>query len=424
MLAKSLYDERVALLSSLLFATSPIIVSFSRIVMTEMPALALIIVSAYFFFRFCESGETKHRIAFILSFTLACYAKQLAFFMLPVFVMYLAMNKGARNLVEKQTILTLLAIGILLAPLVAMTLHFSPSNVGFVADQPLSRKLDPTKLLFYVQTVWRHQLSPLAVGLGFLSITVALVRRDARSSFFLLWIIALYGMLICLGLRLPRLAIYGVPAFCLFTALSVEALRSRAWRLVLTGVVVAAVGHQFVTGYMAEPEYAGGYEEAAAYVAEHWKGSTMMLSSVVDTGYFVFFVRKMDPSRQMIVLRADKVLATSKLGRIVEERISDPSDIYQILRDFGICYVVLEDTPSESRALEWLREELGAETFVSRHKIPIRSNVRRLQAVALEIYEYKDCGPGNPDAVLDMNLPLIGDSIQVRLRDITGDSRP
>jgi hypothetical protein len=71
-----------------------------------------------------------------------------------------------------------------------------------------------------------------------------------------------------------------------------------------------------------------------------------------------------------------------------------------------------------------LREELGAETFVSRHKIPIRSNVRRLQAVALEIYEYKDCGPGNPDAVLDMNLPLIGDSIQVRLRDITGDSRP
>ena len=36
------------------------------------------------------------------------------------------------------------------------------------------------------------------------------------------------------------------------------------------------------------------------------------ISSNVDTGYFVFFTRKHDPHQDLIVLRADKLLVTSR----------------------------------------------------------------------------------------------------------------
>ena len=124
----------------------------------------------------------------------------------------------------------------------------------------------------------------------------------------------------------------------------------------------------------------------------------------------------------MVVLRANKVLATSYFNRIVEERISRPADIYQILEDFGTCYVVLEESPYKSRSLRWLRAEVSTERFVSRRKIPIRSNDRRLQGVSLGIYEYKGCGRADPDAVLDLKIPLIGDSIQVKLGEIITES--
>jgi hypothetical protein len=212
-----------------------------------------------------------------------------------------------------------------------------------------------------------------------------------------------------------------VPAFCFIAAAIVESLPSRAWRVSLTGIVAVLIGYQFAIGYAAEPEYAAGFEEAASYVVENRKGATVLFSSNIDSGYFVFFVRKKDPSRQMVILRANKVVATSQLSRIVEERISDRAEIYEILKDFGTCYVVLQDTPYESRALEWLREEVSSDRFVLRRRIPLRSRDPRLQGVSLGVYEYNDCGPADPNAILDMNLPLIGDSIQVRLGDVMSE---
>ncbi len=49
LLIRSMYDEKVAFFSSLLFVTTPFISDFSRVVMTEIPTLSLIIVSTYFF---------------------------------------------------------------------------------------------------------------------------------------------------------------------------------------------------------------------------------------------------------------------------------------------------------------------------------------------------------------------------------------
>lgn len=418
LLLESIFDDGVAFLSSLLFVTSPIIVDFSRVVMSEIPALALIILSVYYFHRFFESGKRKHAIAFVVSFVLSAYAKQVAIFMLPAFVLHIVIRGGVRKLVTKEVVLCFVAIGVLLAPLALMTLKFSPANVRFATSAPLAAKADLAQLFFYPRTFWSNQVSAPVVVLSVLSIGVGFLRRDRRLVLFLLWITALYGLLIYIGLRIPRLAIYWVPPFCLFASLSKDALPYRVWRIALTGIVVLVIGYQVGTGYASEPSYAKGYEDAAAYVVENWKGATVMSSANVDSGYFTFFVRKRDPAGRIVVLRADKVLATSFLHSIVEDRVSNREEIYQVLKEFGTCYVVLEEGHYKSRALDWLQQEVKKDRFVLRREIPIQSKSERLQGVALGIYEYKECGPPNPDAILQMNIPLIGDSIEVRLAEI------
>ena len=145
------------------------------------------------------------------------------------------------------------------------------------------------------------------------------------------------------------------------------------------------------------------------------RGRPILYSAHIDTGYFIFHTRALDSDREMIVLLTDKLLATSYLNWIVEERIQNKDAIYQVLNDFGVCHIVLEGKFSKSPSISWLYEEVGkGENFILKETIPIQSNDERLQGLSLEIYEYTSCGPPSPDATLEMNLPLINRSIHVK----------
>lgn len=418
LLVRSLYDRRIALLSSLLFVSSPIVVQLSRVVMSEPPSLAFAILSGYFFLRFCETDTTKHGLASALCFVLSCYSKQTAIFLLPVFIVYLVSRRGLRVLKEPRVMVLGALVGLLLVPLIVMSLAFSRTNLGFVVGQPTLKKFALWRLLAHVEAIWSNQLSMPVAVLSAVGIIGALARRERRSTFFLLWIVSVFGLVVFLGMRIPRYSIYWVPALCLFAAWSVEIPRSKLFKGALICTVAAMAAYQTVTGYLADPEYARGYEDAAQYVIDHPKGPTVMYNAAVDSGYFVFFVRKRDPSEELVVLRSDKVLATSRLGDIVEERISKREEIYEVLRELGTCYVALEDMPYTSPPLEWLREEVKGDRFRERVRIPIQSRAPRLRDVDLAIYEYKECGRPDPNAVLDFDLPLAGKSLRLKLANV------
>ena len=124
------------------------------------------------------------------------------------------------------------------------------------------------------------------------------------------------------------------------------------------------------------------------------------------------------PDRRLVVLRANKIFATSTLTGYANDRISSAAEIYRMLDDYGTCYVVLEDMESRSAAMNLFRDELRTDAFVLRDEIPLRSQDERLQGIRLRIYEYRRCGPPNPDAVLDMDIPTMAGSIKVTLSDV------
>ena len=146
----------------------------------------------------------------------------------------------------------------------------------------------------------------------------------------------------------------------------------------------------------------------------------MLFSAEVDTGYFAFFVRKHDPARHLVVLRSDEVYTTSLMARPdFEDRIERREEIYSVLHQFGTCYVVIEDAPSRSHVLEWLREELKSPRFSERRRIPIGSTDPRLRGTSLAVFELVDHTPPDPNAVLSLHMPIVGQSLTVALRDLT-----
>ena len=105
-----------------------------------------------------------------------------------------------------------------------------------------------------------------------------------------------------------------------------------------------------------------------------------MFSGDIDTGFFTFFIRKHDPARRLVVLRSDKVLTTSRMALpSVEDRIDRPEQIYDVLKTFGTRFVVIEDQPSRSHVMEWLRSELHTPQFKERRRIPIGTTDPRLR---------------------------------------------
>lgn len=418
LLVNDLYGVPAAFFASAFLATSPIVIFLTRSVMSEMPAVALMMAAVYFFHRFCVTERRSALAAFVVTAVLSLYAKQLAVWVLPALIVPAVMTLGVRRLFRWDVIVAAATAAILLIPLVAITLRLSPTNLAMIGEVHKHARID---MMMLVRSAIGEQLTPLTVWLAACGVLMALVRRDRRVLLFVAWIACVFGGLYVTGIIEPgRYTIYWVPAFAVLAASCAASVQRLIVRRIVFVVLFAAVVLQGRTAAVQKNMVgAEGYEEAARFVLDANPGPTVLFSGDVDTGFFTFFIRKHDPARRLVVLRSDKVLTTSRMFRpSVEDRISRPEEIYGVLHTFGTRYVVIEDQPSRSKVLEWLRQELHSSAFIERKRIPIGTTDSRLAGTSLVVYEFTNPSPPAGDAVLDMHLPVIGQSVTVPLRDL------
>jgi 4-amino-4-deoxy-L-arabinose transferase-like glycosyltransferase len=413
------YGPLAALAAGLLFVTSPMIVRSSRTVMAEMPALAFVIAAVYFLLRFCETERRSSLISFAGALVLSVYARPMTVLVTPALVAMVLTTLPVKRLLRRDVLVTLSAIAVLLAPAIAVPLMLSKSNAaGVMLATHLESRIDLPTLL---RSALEPQFAWPVLAVAGVAVLSSLVRRDSFAVVLTIWVAGVVPALFFFGGSLyegPRYTLYWVPAIC---ALAGSALAGWRTRLVPTAIAALLGVGLFVqiNRSMDHADYAGGYEEAAQFVLASSPGATVMFSGDVDTGYFAFFTRKHDPARRLVVLRADKILTTSRMSRTnFEERIDRPEQIYDVLRQYGTRYVVIEDRPSQSRVLEWLRQELRSPRFVERRRIPLRVTDVRMRGTSLAVYEYLDASAPAADAMLSMRLPVVGQSLDVPLREL------
>ena len=422
-LVARVYDDEVAGWACLLFASSPVMARFAQTVLSEMPAIALVLGTLNALMRFRDSGRFRDFILFVVLAVISLTARQLAIFMFPAYAALLLTQVGWSRLARRDVVLFTLGGLFLVIPIAIATVMFSPFNVAVVIDV-FRQSLSVSQRLALLRPIFRLQLRPALGILAATALSMALVDRDRRIMVGVYWIVAiLAGVLLVTGPVEPvRYSIIAVPAYCLCAASLLRAVRTPGPRRGLTAVLMLAVAWQLWWGHGVRPPSEDGYEEAARFVLADSVGQpapAVLYSASVDTGAFVFFVRKHDPAQRLVVIRSDKLLTTSFMGRVsIEDRIASPNEIYPLLDRFGIKFVVIEDRPSGSAVLDWLRDELKGARFIERRRIAFDRAEDGLAGASLVAYEYKDARPPDSDAELDLKLPVVGREIRVRLSDL------
>jgi hypothetical protein len=420
LLVRRWYDERTAGWAALLFATNPFAVTYAQVVMAEMLAIALVLASFNALALFHDTDRLRYYLAFVAFAAVSLAARQVAFFVAPAYMMLLFADGGWARL--RQPHVTAWSVGgaVLVALAATATLLASPFNVA-VVRQVLESGAGVSAWQFIVGQLWTRQLMPSLGFAAVLALIVAVVTRDRRIAGSLAWAASVFVCVFVLTgpYEVPRYAIYGLPAYCVIAASIVGNARNRRAMVAATVVLGIVVLTQAMRASTIRPVGAGGYERAAEMVLTNGSAPTVLYSASIDSGYFVFFVRKHDPARRLIVLRSDKLLTTSFMNEVsVEDRISNREEIYDKLKTFGTRYVVIEDRPSGSRVLDWLRDECRTDRFIERGRFPIVTTDARLAGVDVVVYEYRDAQPPADDAFLDMHLPLVGRNIEIPLSEL------
>ena len=414
-LVRRIYDEHIAFVATLLFVTTASVVSLARVVQAEIPALALILLSTWALQAYCRGPAQGRLFAFVAFAVASVYAKHTSVLFFPAYAAQLWRVWRARP--EFRPLMSRAAIAgvLLLVPMVLLTIRFAPAKLELVVHSDLSVA---ERLAGFLATASDHA-SPVVLACGVLALVVALVRHDRRPLLFVGMIGVYYlGISVTASIVISRYSVYWVPAFCALAASLLAVARPGQQRALVATALVALAALQGGRAFVAPPPRAEGYEAAARFVVAHKTNPVILYSAGVDSGLLPFFVRALDPDRNLVVLRADKVLATSSMDRIVADRISAPWQVHDVLKRFGIRHVVIEDVAYDSPALRWLQQEVLSSRFRLLTRIPVRSSAPRLAGASLSVYEYVEATPLPSVSRVRVDLPLSRTSIDVDLHEV------
>lgn len=420
-LVSELFDPWAGAAAAAVYASSAQLVDLAQAVMTETSALALLVAAAYYCHRFAVSGRSRAIVAATLLAAGSVWAKQLAVVALPGLIVHVWWRVGWRRLLRADVLGATLLSAVVVAPLVPITLMLSPFNVSHAvgAAMTIGKSGRLTYTVGLLAEAFRMHFSWPVLVLSAAGFVVLVVRRPALALTVFVWVTCTLLFVGVVGNQdAVRYSIYWIPPLALcFGALGSRAAGFRS--AVAVALMFAAVATQVAASSAIRQAGAHGYEEAAQYVVANPRGSTVMFAGDVDTGFFTFFVRKHDPARTAIVIRADKVLTTSMMDKVAaEDRISDPRQIDDIVRRFGVGYVVVEDRPSASKVQNWLLDDLRSAGYVERLRVPIASTDPRLRNVSVVVYEVSGATTAAADARLDIKLPLVSQQIDIPLSDL------
>ncbi len=303
------HDAWTAAIAVLVFALCPLVFSYSRQVMLEMPTLACALAAMYYFLRYLDDGRRRDLFLAALAAALSALIRFDAIYLLVFFLFMLAMRGRLKLLVRREMIAAaLMALALVLPVYVLMIMeigwgHFRSIQAG---NDVSSGFFDPKNLLFYASCL-PGQIGWAAVVFSWIGIVAAIREGLGRTGVYAAMVVATFFTFAFLGIVEARHAIYWIPAFALFAAQGVQFASQwlGSWaRLVLGGFVVCAT---FWTTWQAPAPYVRGYEEAARYIVDHNRDSPFCLIDTYLEGTLVYYIRLHDLDRRLWVLRADKL---------------------------------------------------------------------------------------------------------------------
>lgn len=393
---------------------------WGRQVMTEIPAYALLVWSAYFFDRVLADRKTIFLYAGLFFLLLAVYTKLTIIFILPIYGLLLLREWGMSALRERRIWFAGAALVIGLIPLTLLTIKFGQANIQSVSGIPDAQVSRATLSgwLFYVRSL-PHQVgwSPLALAAASLG-AFALHRNQlpSRAFFFLAtWFVGGYLFFSSIALKEERHTIVLLFPIAVLAIAGLTAWITNA-RLAQALAIAFGVGNLGYTLVFFPAPKVDGYAEVAHWIVDNTPPGPVMFSGQRD-GSFIFNLRVADANRRFAVIRADKMLLNIAVRRElgVTEKYDDPAELAPLFHNYAIRYVVAErDFWLDLKSMKELQELLDSDLFEEVMRFPIAANQPHTDS-ELRVYKFRGTVAEDP-LPLKIDLPIIGQTFDAGSR--------
>jgi hypothetical protein len=411
-LAKRWLPWSGALAAALLMAAAPEVAFWGRQVMLDIPCMAFVIWSVYWFFRFFDTGRWRSYYFGLFLLTCALYTKMNAVFLAPVILAAVPFFRGKAVLSNKRFWIALAIFIVFLVPLGVLTLKFGQANIESVTGVPdaVAPRWSLAGLTFYLRCLPQQMGRPLAI-IALLGVAgqillpkVRLPRRDA--IFMGTWLLSGYIFFSMISLKETRhslLILY--PLLPASIVLLCRLLPRRLAMLASLGLAALVAA----TTLSARPvPWVRGYQQAANYVADHSPTPAVVLFSGYRDGSFIFNLRARKDRQDIYTVRADKLLLRIAVKRElgVKEISHSEEEIGSMLNTLGVSYVVAQtDFWTDLEVMNRLQHRLRSPQFQEVARIPVKSNVPTSDH---ELVIYKNLGPfPERQRQITIDLPMI-----------------
>jgi hypothetical protein len=414
-LVEATHSRAIALCSGLFLISNSSMVILCRQVMLEIPTLAVLVLSIYFLQAAISSKSRASLYWWAVTAGAVVWVKQTAGFVVPLSLSYFLLKwKCFRPKFRDFAV----SLGILLAGLIPMTyITYYFARSGLVQAVGGTRRLGFTRSsmanwLYYIRLIPDSVPTVILVAALASFVLVVLRKRWDRHLIYLFWFLWSYIFISFFAVKDTRYAFFLIPPIYLFACSWIDeiVLKVKGYRLdrLILGVLCLL---QCGFAYRTQTHIIGGFEEAARFVKENWRGQSVIVSARWH-GSFTFNVRKLDPDGPIMVLRAEKALPELYGPALTWKK----EPVYGALRSLGAKYIVIESRDwDQMLELKRLRDIVGTGHFALRKSIPVTGNMTSYQNVNILIYEFLEEVDGTKE-FLTMPMPKMKKRLVIPLK--------
>jgi hypothetical protein len=395
-LVLKIYNKKKAFFSSILLLTCQPILLFSKVIMLEIPALTLSIVSIYYFISYIIDNKKKDVYMCLIFLALSTLTKQSAIFPMLLFFIYLIIHNKFNIVFRKDVILSGCIFAVLTIPyyIYASSFGSMSKSVFSGSDSQVGRLYHLDTYMYYIKTL-PGQVGWIILILFFFSILQIIKKNKIKkNSLPIVWILVCYAVFTAISDKDPRYIIYWIPPIVLLAVCFIDSITFKSRQIALTTFLLVIISiSQVVYASRYEKPYICGYEKAAKYILNKTDNGIAFFNGYLDAN-LIFHIRKHDVDRKLIILRGGKTLVSTNV--IPKYGISyiakNQQDIINIFKDYGIKYIIVEDKDIEDiniyKSLRNLLKDRNKFNMIN--KISIDSNMAQYKDMNLLIYEYKE----------------------------------
>ncbi|MDE3179190.1 MAG: glycosyltransferase family 39 protein [Acidobacteriota bacterium] len=385
LLVRYLEGDLPAIASTAVLALIPFMILYERSVMLEIPSLAISIAAIYFWARFLREGASRHVYWFAILAALALLTKQQSIFLVPFCLLTMFILGKWRLLLDHRLWKAIGLVVIIAGPFYA--LDFLTHSRDIREAVITGNRVIKHSSLFY----W--SILPSQIGWVLLVLAIAGVltyrwwgRRDS-VLFMLSWIVACYVAFTPIADKEPRYIMNWIPPFIYFAIVPLASGAGKQWmRTAMAAIIILIVAGEARADWRYQRPYVSGYSAVAGkLVSESHPGIVLYDGSM--SANFCFFLRVDDPARRFVLMRKGLYAVDESKSMGYDEIINTEPELQNLIRRYGIRYVIVDNGPIEFPIQQTLRNLAKTPQFALIGVFPITTNVASLRGREVSLYE-------------------------------------